>query len=356
MAKFIQQDRAGVALIGAGMIAKTHVAALSDAQDVVALCTIVSRHPDKARYLSDFYHGPIPDFSSDLMAVAANPDIPIAIVATPPSVRKEVITTLAQAGTHILLEKPLGRNPQEAREVVEICERAGVKLGILFQHRVRPPAIAAARHVANGALGRLGLVEVAVPLWRDQSYYDELGRGTYARDGGGVMITNAIHSINLALSLTGPVSRVQAMTATTPLHRMEAEDFAIAGLQFQCGASGSFVASTAMFPHRTEVIRLHFEHASLKLDKNALKISWRDGRVAVEAKDKAPQKVNPLLGGKHEWHQAMIEDFVDAVRHERKPLVTGREALASHDLIAAIETSSRSGHPVSIPDCQGEIR
>ena len=338
----------GVALIGAGMIAKTHVAALSAARKDAQLRTVVSRRPDRARYLADHYDGEPPEFTADLSAVAADPAIPMAIVATPPSVRKEVIEELAMAGTHILLEKPLGRNPEEAREVVEICERAGVTLGVLFQHRMRAPSIAAARHVASGALGRLGLVEIAVPLWRDQAYYDELGRGTYARDGGGVMITNAIHSIDLALSLTGPVTSVQAMTATTPLHRMEAEDFAVAGLRFACGAAGSFVASTAMYPHRTEVIRLHFERASLKLDKDALEISWRDGRTDVEAKDDAPRKVNPLSGGKHEWHQAVIEDFIEAIRVGRKPMVAGREALVSHQLITAIETSSRTGRPAEL--------
>lgn len=348
MAKTIDQQRVGVALIGAGMIAKTHVAALSDARNEIALKAIVSRRPDKARYLADFYQGESPEFTSDLAAVAADPDIPVAIVATPPSVRKDIIEQLAQAGTHILLEKPVGRNPEEALEVVEICERAGVTLGVLFQHRMRAPSIAAVAHVKSGALGKLGLVEIDVPLWRDQSYYDELGRGSYARDGGGVMITNAIHSIDLALSLTGPVSSVQAMTATTMLHDMEAEDFAIAGLRFSCGAVGSFIASTAMYPHRTEIIRLHFENASLKLDKDALEISWRNGPTNIEAKDSEPRKVNPLLGGKHEWHQSVIENFVDAVRHGKKPMVTGREALNAHQLITAIETSSRTGSPVDL--------
>ncbi|WP_424934412.1 Gfo/Idh/MocA family protein [Amaricoccus macauensis] len=348
MAKTITQGRVGVALIGAGMIAKTHVAALSEARDTLQLRTVVSRRPERAHYLAEFYEGEAPEFSSDLSAVAADPTIPLAIVATPPSVRKEVIEELAKSGTHVLLEKPVGRNPEEALEVVEICEREGVMLGVLFQHRMRAPSLAAARHVASGVLGKLGLVEIAVPLWRDQSYYDELGRGTYARDGGGVMITNAIHSIDLALSLTGPVKQVQAMTATTLLHRMEAEDFAVAGLTFACGAAGSFVASTAMFPHRTEVIRLHFEHASLKLDKEALEISWRDGRTVIEAKDEAPRKVNPLSGGKHEWHQAVIEDFAEAIRLGRKPMVTGREALVSHQLITAIENSSRSGGPIDL--------
>ncbi|MEV8468745.1 Gfo/Idh/MocA family oxidoreductase [Fluviibacterium sp. DFM31] len=353
MVKSIKEGRVGVALIGAGMIAKTHVAALSDARHDIALKKIISRRPDNARYLAEFYEGEPPEFSSDVSAVATDPDIPVAIVATPPSVRKDIIEELAVAGTHILLEKPLGRNPDEALELVEICEREGVKLGVLFQHRMRAPSKAAARHIKSGELGKLGLVEIEVPLWREQSYYDELGRGTYARDGGGVMITNAIHSIDLALSLAGPVTSVQAMTATTSLHEMEAEDFAISGLRFSCGAVGSFVASTAMYPHRTEIIRLHFERASLKLDKDALEISWRNGSTDVEAKDDAPRNINPLLGGKHEWHQAVIEDFVDAVRLGRKPMVTGREALISHQLIAAIETSSRTGNPVQLAGIRG---
>jgi len=342
------QQPIGVALIGAGMIAKTHVAALSEAQDVARLKTIISRRPERAGYLADIYDGPSPEFSSDLSAVAADPDIKVAIVATPPSVRNDVISELARAGKNILLEKPVGRTLEEATEVVEICEHEGVSLGVLFQHRLRAPSIAAAAHVASGALGKLGLVEIEVPLWRDQSYYDELGRGTYARDGGGVMITNAIHSIDLALSLTGPVVSVQAMTATSPLHQMEAEDFAIAGLRFSCGAAGSFVASTAMYPHRTEIIRLHFEHASLKINQDALEINWRDGRSELEATEDADREVDHLSGS-HEAHQAVIVDFIDAFRVRRKPLVTGREALKSHKIIEAIETSSRTGRSIDLP-------
>lgn len=348
MAKSVAQKRVGVALIGAGMIAKTHVAALSGAQNVARLRTIVSRSPERALHLADHYGGPVPEFSSDLSAVAADPAISMAIVATPPSVRKDVIEELAKAGTHLLLEKPVARTPEEALEVVEICEREGVMLGVLFQHRMRTTSIAAARHVAGGKLGNLGVVEIAVPLWRDQFYYDELGRGTYARDGGGVMITNAIHSVDLALSLTGPVTRVNGMTATSSLHQMEAEDFAVAGLQFSCGAVGSFVASTAMYPHRTEVIRLHFENGSLRLDKDTLEIAWHDGRTELVGKEDTPTTVKPLSGGKHEWHQAVIEDFIDAIHVGRKPMVTGREALVSQQLIAAIERSSQTGRPVDL--------
>ncbi len=348
MDKPVENAQMGVALVGAGMIAKTHVAALSAAGDVARLHAVVSRRPERAHYLKEYCHGVEPVFTDDLTGIVNDPAIQMVIVATPPSVRDELISALAVAGKHVLLEKPVGRTTEEAVEVVEICERAGVTLGVLFQHRVRAPAVAAKRIVESGELGRLGLVEIAVPLWRDQSYYDEPGRGTYARDGGGVMITNGIHSLDLALSLTGPVTRVQAMTATTPLHRMEAEDFALAGLSFANGASGSFVASTAMYPHRTEVITLHFEKGSLRMDKDTLVLSRRDG-TSEEVARTAPGPEEGILSSRYDWHQAVIEDFIDAVRAGRKPLVTGREALVSHRLIGAIETSSRTGRPVDLP-------
>lgn len=334
----------GVALIGAGMIAPSHIAALGASSSATLRC-ILTRHPDHARQTLGDTVPADTAFTADLAAITADPTIGMAIVATPPSIRAEVIGPLVEAGKHILLEKPVARTASEAQAVVDLCDRAGVMLGVVFQHRVRPPAIAAARYVGSGALGRLGLVEISVPLWRDQSYYDSLGRGTYARDGGGVMLTNAVHSLDLALSLTGPVTRVHGLTATTPLHRMEAEDFATAGLEFACGASGSFTASTAMFPHRTEEIRLHYEKASLCFDKDTLHIHWRDGSEAVQ-QHSAPEGA---ANGKAAWHQAIIEDFINAVRSGGQPIVSGQKALASHILIEAIETSSRTGRAVDLP-------
>jgi len=281
----------GIALIGAGMIAKTHVSALASIPTRARLVSIVSRRPERADYLAAYYPDPPPNFTSDLSTVIENPEIRIAIVATPPDVRIELIRSLAQAGKHILLEKPVARNVDEALEVVEICERAGVHLGVVFQHRMWPSSKAAVQLMTSGRLGKLGHVE------------------TYARDGGGVMITQAIHTIDLALSLTGPVTRVQAMTATTPLHQMESEDFAVAGLHFSCGAVGSLVVSTASYPQSPETITLHCENGSTK----------------------------------HAWHQAIIEDFIESIQQDRVPTISGRTGLESQRLIEAIEASSRSG-------------
>ena len=342
------KQRTGVALIGAGMIGKTHVAALSDLRDRVRLDAVITRHPERAEHLAEHYAGPPPRFCSDLGTVTGNADVQVAIVATPPSVRIGLIEELAGAGKHILLEKPVARTTAEAEQVVEICARAGVTLGVLFQHRVRPASKAAVRHLAGGRLGRLGHVEIAAPLWRDQAYYDEPGRGTYERDGGGVLITQAIHTIDLALSLTGPVASEQALTATPPLHRMEAEDLAVAGLRFASGAVGSLVVSTATFPHREEAVTLHCEHASLRLGRNSLQLSWRDGRFEADAATGEDADDSGALVAQHAWHRGVIEDFIAAVRAGRAPIVPGREALAAHRLIEAIETSSRTGRPVDV--------
>ncbi|MEP5009064.1 Gfo/Idh/MocA family oxidoreductase, partial [Roseobacter sp.] len=306
-------------------------------------------HPEKAKYLAKYYAGPTPSFSADLASVVDNPEIHMVIVATPPSVRASLIEPLAMAGKHILLEKPVARTTGEAEDVVDICERAGVRLGMLFQHRVQETSQAAQRLIASGELGRLGHVEIAAPMWRDQSYYDELDRGTYARDGGGVLMTQAIHTINLALSLTGPVACVQAMTATSPLHQMEAEDFAVAGLQFVSGAVGSLVASTASFPHGDEVINLHFERGSLHLGRATLDRVWRTGERELVVADKGDLGEAGPVVTTHGLHQGVIEDFVEAIQNNRAPLVSGRDALETHRLIEAFETSSRTGCRVDVP-------
>ncbi|MBT0956120.1 Gfo/Idh/MocA family oxidoreductase [Alphaproteobacteria bacterium KMM 3653] len=338
-------EKMAAVLIGAGMIGESHVRALSGLRDQIGLAAVVTRRPEGAMYLAEHYAGERPVFTADLEAVLADPAVRMVIVATPPSVRIDLIAAIAAAGKHVLLEKPVARNLAEAEEVVKICADAGVSLGMVLQHRASLPAKAAAELVAGGTLGALGHVEIIAQLWRDQSYYDELGRGTYARDGGGVLLTQAIHSIDLALSLTSPVSEVQAMTCATPLHQLEAEDMAVVGLRFACGAAGSLVASTASFPGADEMVKLHFSHGSLAIGRRRLDIHWRDGRhevVGYGIGDAGPSPENYI------WHQGVIADFAEAITQGSAPMATGEAALAAHRLIDAIERSSRSGAKVMV--------
>lgn len=339
-------QRAVTALIGTGMVARTHVAALMAASDQVLLAGVCARRRENAESFAAEFDGL--SVYKDAAAIAADPAIDFAIVVTPPNARLDIIRPLVEAGKHVLLEKPVARNAAEAEEVVALCERAGVKLGIVFQHRMREASMAATKLVASGELGALGVAEINVPWWREQAYYDEPGRGTYARDGGGVLISQAIHTLDLALSLTGPVASVQAMAATTRFHTMESEDFVTAGLKFANGAVGSLVASTASYPGGAETIILHFDKASLHMGSGVLTVSWRDGRKETFGASAATGGGADPMAFTHEWHQGIIEDFVSAVREDRDPVVTGRAALASHTLIDAITQSSNEARAVMV--------
>lgn len=341
----------GVVLLGAGMVADIHLEAIAGAQGKVALRGIFSRRPERAARLlakRPRAAGAAPRVYRSLEEMLDDASIEAAIVVTPPDARMDLIRPLSDRGIHILLEKPVARSLREAEAVVTHCETAGVTLGIVFQHRFRAAARAARRLVDEGALGALGVVETAVPWWREQSYYDAPGRGTYARDGGGVLITQAIHPIDLMLSLAGPVTRVQAMTATSRFHRMEAEDFAVAGLTFASGAVGALTASSCSFPGRAEWITLHFAKASLHLEAGVLTVAWRDGRIESFGNAGATGGGANPMAFTHEWHQAVLEDFAAAIRDGRAPAVTGRTALAAHRLIDAIERSARQGVGVEV--------
>ncbi|SDE68587.1 Gfo/Idh/MocA family protein [Limimaricola pyoseonensis] len=346
-------DSAGMraVLVGAGMVAGTHAAALAAAAPAIVLHGVCARRPESARAFAETLvreGGAAPRIYATTEEIAADPEVDMVIVATPPDARAALVAPLAAAGKPILLEKPVGRSGAEAAELVEICEAAGVTLGIVFQHRMRAASRQAARLVASGRLGALGLVRIEVPWWRDQSYYDAPGRGSYARDGGGVLISQAIHTIDLALSLAGPVRSVQAMTATTRFHEMEAEDFACAGLRFADGAVGSLTASTASHPGGAEEIALHFDHASLRLCAGVLEVEWRDGtRETFGATAGTGGGADPMAFT-HEWHQAIIEDFAAAIAEKRDPVATGRDALASHDLIDAITRSARERREIDV--------
>jgi len=346
----------GVAMIGTGMVARTHLLAIRDARVPLRLISVLSRNPGRARGFADDAAkvlGHEVGVSEDLQEIAGDDRVDIALVLTPPDARRAVIEPLARAGKAILLEKPVGRTLEEAQEVVALCEAVKVPLGVVFQHRMREASVAATDLVAGGALGALGLAEIAVPWWREQAYYDEPGRGTYARDGGGVLISQAIHTIDLALSLTGPVSAVTAMTGTTPLHRMEAEDMAVAGLRFESGALGWLTASTASFPGAAESITLHFENASLRLAEGVLRVEWRDGLTETHGATATTGGGADPMAFTHDWHASVLEDFATAVMAGRTPAITGRGALAAHELIHAINVSAETGQQFSYNNLSG---
>ena len=343
--------RQGVAVIGAGMVAGTHLVALADLSDRLRITGVLAKSPESARRFARLAEEKTRKsiaIYGDIEAIAADGFVDWALVLTPPDARAEIVTALAQAGKPLLLEKPVERDLAAATAIVEACEAAGVALGIVFQHRTRAASRRLADMIEAGAFGPLALVEAAVPWWRDQSYYEAPGRGTYARDGGGVLINQAIHTLDLMMALAGPVSEVQAMAATTALHLMEAEDFVVSGLRFANGAVGSLVASTASYPGSAENLTFHFERAVARLASGVLAVNWRDGRTETHGETAPTGGGADPMAFPHEWHRDVIADFADAVASGRAPMVTGREALKVHALIDALTRSAREKRSVSV--------
>lgn len=325
-----------VALIGMGMVASTHLAAI-EASGIVDLAGVYVRDPAKAGGLHRF---------GSVQEVADDPTVDFAILLTPPSTRVEMVTTLARAGKPVLMEKPIERSLAGARAVVAAC--AGISTGVVFQHRFRQDVSRLASMLRAGDLGEVAMAEIIIPWWRPQSYYDEPGRGTFAQDGGGVLITQAIHVLDFVMSLLGPVKAVQAMARTTALHNMETEDFVAAGLEFASGVVASLSATTASFPGGSEVLRIHGSQGSAQLSGGALEVKWRDGSTA-EFGDAGGSGggANPMAFT-HAWHQGVIEDFATSLSEGRPARVTAQEALSVHALIEALLASSTQGRRVEV--------
>lgn len=341
-----EQRRFGLGVVGAGMAAKPHALALNALRDRIDVRGVWRR--DRAAldaFCAEY------DFSAaqSFEALLADPEIDAVLILTTPNAREELVAKAAEAGKHVLMEKPVERTMEAATRIVETCERAGMTLGIIFQHRFRAASMALTEKVASGALGALQTAHLVVPWWRPQAgYYDRPGRGTLAQDGGGVLITQAIHSLDLMLSLTGPVKAVTALAATTGLHQMETEDFVAGGLEFANGAVGGLMATTANFPGGAETLTLNFAEASASLTGGTLTVHWHDGRVETVGEQSASGGGADPMAFPFDWHMGQIAEFADAVTAGRQPVSTGRTALEVHRLIDALIRSGREGRRVDV--------
>jgi predicted dehydrogenase len=338
-------DQRRIAIIGLGMAVTPHARSLLDLQDRVEVAHAFSRSAARRRAFAERFDFPLAD---DLDLIADDDSVTAVMILTPPNTHLELVERFAAAGKHILLEKPLERSTERAEGLVAAAEAAGVRLGVVFQHRFREASQALRSRLEQGVLGELAAANVICPWWRPQSYYDEPGRGTLARDGGGVLITQAIHTLDLMLSLTGPVAEVAAIAGTTGLHRMETEDFAGAGLRFANGALGALLATTAAYPGFPERIELIGTKATAALFAGSLVVHHQDGRVERVGEEQATGAGADPMAFPHDAHRALLTDFLDALDQGRDPQASGRAALEVHRFIDAVLRSSATRRSVTL--------
>lgn len=337
-----------VGMIGCGMVSPTYMDAFSNLSEQVELVGVVasdmhSAHHFTQRYQQDQFRHLVAYETMEQMVAAQQLDF--IILATPPHVRESFIEKSIAYNLPVLMEKPVERNLANASRLVEKCEQAEHPFAIMLQHRARPSAQALYDQLQEYDTGPLHLVEIAVPWWREQSYYDQPGRGSYARDGGGVMISQAIHTLDLALQFTSDAHVASAFRSRTAYHDMEAEDYVSANLRFSCGAIGHVMASTACYPGRSETIWLHFKHVSFKLESAQLEINTQPSHELGSRQFHIGERAATGAGADpmaftSDWHRMMIENFMAHLQHGEKLIASARSALAVHQLIDAIENLS----------------
>lgn len=327
-----------MAMIGLGMAAGHHARALLDLADQVECVAAFS--PTTARREAFAAEYPIPVVES-LDAIFDDPEIDAVLILTPPSSHFELVERAAATGKHILLEKPLDISLERAEAIVDAAEKAGVKLGVVLQNRCRPAALALDLLVVTGRLGSLVGASAAIRNWRPQSYYDVEGRGTRARDGGGVLLTQAIHTIDLLLSYAGTPQDVSSFVRTTPIHRMETEDLVTASFSFESGAIGTLNATTAAYPGLPDRIELIGTEGTAVLSGDTLEASFMDGTVAkVGGEQSIGTGADPMAFG-HEMHRALIGNFIGSITGQETLRVTGHDALRAHRFIEQLLATSR---------------
>jgi predicted dehydrogenase len=339
--------RPGIAVVGLGMAVTPHAKSLIDLADRAEVRHAFS--PSAARRNAFAERFPSFPLAVDLDAVLGDPAVDAVFVLTPPNTHLDLVRRCAAAGKHVLLEKPLEVRTERAVALVQACRAAGVRLGAVLQHRFRPAGMRLREILASGRLGPIAGCSTFCRLWRPQDYYDAPGRGTRHRDGGGVLITQAIHTLDLMLSLAGPVREVAGFWQTSPLHRMETEDMVCAALRYANGAIGTLDATTAAYPGFPERIELICRHGSALLAGTSLEVHYHDGTAEQVAADRSSGGTGAdPMDFPHDYHRSLIDDFLAALAHGREPRVTGEAALAVHRLIDALIETGTTGRSVAV--------
>jgi UDP-N-acetyl-2-amino-2-deoxyglucuronate dehydrogenase len=347
----------GFAIVGCGMIARYHARAIAEIPGT-RIAALVSRTPAGAgKLLEETRTPPCPIFATVEDAVKA-PGVDAVVITTPSGVHLEPALVAAAARKHVVVEKPLEITGPRCRQIIDACDRAKVQLCTIFPSRFADANVALKAAVDTGKFGRLTLGEAANKWWRTQQYYDEGGwKGTQALDGGGALMNQAIHNVDLLLWMMGPAASVCGLTATLAHERIEVEDTAVAAIRFKSGALGVITATTSVHPGYPKQIAIHGDRGSAVIEQEDV-LKWDfdpPTRQDAEVKARFAAKVGASGGAadpkaiSHEGHRRQLADFVDAVRAGRVPKVGGREGAKAVDLICAIYESNRSGRVVEVP-------
>ena len=344
----------GFGIVGVGMIAEYHAKAIAELRGA-ALIGCTDLRPESA---DRFARQVGCTAFATLEGMLADPRVDVVTICTPSGAHMEPAVAAARAGKHVIVEKPLEITLHRCDRIIEACEQHGVVLSTIFPSRFHESAVLIQQAIQQWRFGRLTLGDAYVKWFRTQEYYDSgAWRGTWKLDGGGALMNQAIHSVDLLLWLMGPVTSISARTATLAHERISVEDVAVANLEFANGALGVIEATTAAYPGYLKRIEIAGSEGCAVLEEEDIRVwDFKKSRAS-------DQKLRERMSGRtqtgggaadpkaigHHGHVIQFKDVMRAIREKSAPAIDGREGRRSVELILAIYKSAELGKPVSLP-------
>src|ERR1700730_7907595 len=340
-----------IGLIGGGSITDTHARA-ARAIPGVEIAAIYGTNLGKLAALCREHGGkPYQDFDAFL----EHRPMDLVAIGSPSGLHAAHGIAAVRKGLHVLTEKPIEINTKRADALIEAEEDSGVKLGVIFQDRVKPEILEIREWISRGIIGRPLLVDARVKWYRPPEYYGQSRwRGTLALDGGGALINQAVHTVDLLLWLLGEVVHVQSRTATA-LHAIEGEDTAIAILEFASGALGVLAATTAAYPGYPRRLEITGSEGTVILEQDRILAAHLRNAPAALRQGIAPdenQSASSAVVSDVRGHQALFEDFLHAIENDTTPICDGRDGRRSIALVETIYRAARKpeSRSVTSPD------
>jgi predicted dehydrogenase len=344
----------GFGIIGCGMIANFHAKAIGDVRGA-KLVACYDQFPAAADKLAEAtgckaYH--------DLDAMLADPAVHVVTIGTPSGAHQDPAVAAARAGKHVIVEKPLEITLKRCDKIIEECKKAGVVLSTIFPSRFHDSSLELKRAIEQKRFGRVTLGDAIVKWYRSQAYYDSgAWRGTWELDGGGALMNQAIHSVDLLTWLMGPVVEIRAQTGLLAHERIAVEDVAVATVVFANGALGVIEATTAAYPGYLKRIEIHGSEGTAVMEEEDV-VKWdfakpnrRDAEIQQkmsERKSTGGGAADPKAIGYH-GHARQFQDVVNAIKKGTQPKIDGLEGRRSVEIILGIYKAAETGRAVTLP-------
>jgi len=336
-------DPLNIGLIGCGAIGRNHAenfVALEESR-LVAVADVLE---ERAK---EFGQRSGADVYIDYRKMLKRPDLDAVSICLPHHLHAEAAVTAAEAGKHVLCEKPMALNLKQADEMIKAAAKAGVKLSIVMAYRFSELNRRLCSVIREGKLGNLILGDLIVKWYRSQSYYDSAPwRGKWGTEGGGILINQMIHSIDLFQWFMGDIESLRGWIATKT-HKIEVEDIAVAKVNFRNGAIGIIEGTTSAYPGFPKTIFIHGTNGSIVMSGHKVNVVTPEEEIEYFEEElpslQRPPFVNPKM------HMPIIKDFLLSIIQDREPVVNGEEGRKSLEIVRAIYKSSKSGENVRFP-------